>query len=295
MTAGPGLQERALLMPCEGERLLAVLTSPADLTPRQSSGVLVVVGGPQYRAGSHRQFVQLAHAFAGHGFPVLRFDARGMGDSTGALHDFLHQTPDIGAAIDTLCQRAGVERVLLWGLCDGASAALLYLHERADPRVTGLCLLNPWVRSAQSLARTHVRHYYRQRLLEPAFWRKLLRGGVAVKAARDLVGNLRAARSGRVSPTASLPFQDRMAAAWRAFAGPIQLVLSGNDLTAREFVEFTRQSPAWHGLTQGRNVTPLDMPDVDHTFSGPGQKEALEQAVLQWWQQQTEPRPPQPA
>jgi hypothetical protein len=37
------------------------------------------------------------------------------------------------------------------------------------------------------------------------------------------------------------------------------------------------------------------MPDVDHTFSGPGQKEALEQAVLSWWLRQTEPRPRQPA
>jgi exosortase A-associated hydrolase 1 len=287
MKAGTGLQERALLLPCEGERLLAVLTLPTDHTPRQTSGVLVVVGGPQYRAGSHRQFVQLARALAGKGFPVLRFDARGMGDSTGALHDFLHQSPDIGAAIDALCRTTGVERVLLWGLCDGASAALLYLHERADPRVAGLCLLNPWVRSAQSLARTHVRHYYRQRLMEPAFWRKLVRGGVALKAARDLLGNLRAARGGRGSTTASLSFQDRMAAAWRAFAGPIQLVLSGNDLTAREFVEFTRQSPAWQGLATDSNVTQLEMPDADHTFSGPGHKEALEQAVLQWWLQQS--------
>jgi hypothetical protein len=38
-------------------------------------------------------------------------------------------------------------------------------------------------------------------------------------------------------------------------------------------------------------VTIVDMPDVDHTFSGPGHKEALEQAVLQWWLQYRAPQP----
>ena len=295
MSTGVTLRERALLLPCQGERLLAVLTLPGDQTPVQDSGVLVVVGGPQSRAGSHRQFVQLARALAERGFPVLRFDARGMGDSTGKLQDFLHLTPDIGTAVDALCSQAGIKRVLLWGLCDGASAALLYLHERPDPRVAGLCLLNPWVRSAQSLARTHVRHYYRQRLLEPEFWGKLVRGGVAFKAARDLIANLGAARQGPAPSTSSTPFQDRMAAAWRSFTGPIQLVLSGNDLTAKEFVEYSRHSPTWQGLTQSAKVTLVDMPDVDHTFSGPGHKQALEQAVMQWWLSHTQQRARQPA
>ena len=32
-----------------------------------------------------------------------------------------------------------------------------------DPRVAGLALLNPWVRSDAGLARARVKHYYRQR------------------------------------------------------------------------------------------------------------------------------------
>ncbi|MCK7493609.1 MAG: hydrolase 1, exosortase A system-associated [Comamonadaceae bacterium] len=132
-----------------------------------ATGVVVVVGGPQVRAGGHRQFVHLARTLAAAGHPVLRFDVRGMGDSSGALRGFEQITPDIGAAVDALLQRApGVRRVVLWGLCDGASAALLYLHERRDPRVRGVCLLNPWVRSEASLARTHVKHYYTRRLRE---------------------------------------------------------------------------------------------------------------------------------
>ena len=39
--------------------------------------MVIVVGGPQYRAGSHRQFTLLARHIAAAGYPVLRFDARG--------------------------------------------------------------------------------------------------------------------------------------------------------------------------------------------------------------------------
>ena len=277
------VRETALLLPCQGERLLAVVSEPATAAPPRDTGVVIVVGGPQYRVGSHRQFVSLARTLAADGWPGLRFDVRGMGDSTGTLHDFLDATPDIAAAVDALCQQTSVQRVMLWGLCDGASAALLYLHERADPRVAGLCLVNPWVRSAQSLARTHVRHYYRQRLLEPSFWLKLLRGGVALQALRSLLGNVRDASGG--ASAGPLGFQDRMAAAWRAFRGPVQLVLSGNDLTAREFLEYTAASPAWQGLCTRPTVSRLDLPQADHTFSASEDQRQLEQAVRAWWRQ----------
>lgn len=282
----PTPTETALLLPCQGERLLAVLSRPEG-TPRRT-GVLIVVGGPQTRVGSHRQFVSLARHLAAQGWPTLRFDVRGMGDSTGALHTFEHITPDIGCAIDALCHEAGVQRVLLWGLCDGASAALLYLADRPDPRVAGLCLLNPWARSAQSMARTHVRHYYRQRLADPAFWRKLLTGGVALGALRGFWANLRAARggggtAGGAAANARASFQDRMAAAWRAFGGPVQLVLSGRDLTAREFTEYADAAPAWAGWRRRARLSVLDMPDADHTFSELAQQRQLEAEVAQWW------------
>ncbi len=77
--------ERPVLFECEGEQLVGVIALP-EL--RRAIAVLVVVGGPQYRAGSHRQFVLLARRLAAAGFPVLRFDYRGMGDSTGAARTF---------------------------------------------------------------------------------------------------------------------------------------------------------------------------------------------------------------
>lgn len=289
MSSPTGYRETAHRFACQSEQLIGVVAHPAAAAPHDL-GVLIVVGGPQYRAGSHRHFVQLARSTAEAGYPVMRFDCRGMGDSTGQPPGFEHQAADIAAAIAAFQAAApSVRRVVLWGLCDGASASLLYLDERGpDPRVAGLCLLNPWVRSAQSLARVHVRHYYRQRVMSPSFWLKLLRGGVALKAVTRLVDNLRTASGRKVVDHrgAETPFQDRMASAWRGFHGPVLLVLSGNDLTAREFIEYAAASPSWAGLSDRASVTRLELDDADHTFSGTGQKAALQQHMSEWWPQE---------
>lgn len=284
--------EQAFIFKVAGESLVAILhgpataATPADGKPDTAgTGVLVVVGGPQYRAGSHRQFVGLARHLAAAGHPVLRFDVRGMGDSSGQLRSFEQLSDDIGAAIDQLVQRQPqVRRVVLWGLCDGAAAALLYLDERADPRVRGLCLLNPWVRSEASLARTQVKHYYRQRLMQREFWRKLLRGQVAGAALRGLWASLRAARAGLGRNEVGKPFQTRMARAWLRFDGDILLVLSGQDYTAREFSEVVAGHPAWHGALDRPNVQVHAAGAADHTFSALVESRALNQVTRSWLQ-----------
>ena len=105
----------------------------------------------------------------------MRFDYRGIGDSEGERRTFEDIDPDIRAAIDAFVHQVpSIERIVLWGLCDGASAACLYAP--IDPRISGLVLANPWVHTEATQAETYLRHYYVRRLVEPAFWRKLFSG-----------------------------------------------------------------------------------------------------------------------
>lgn len=280
--------EQALTFRSGDETLVGVLAAPQTPQTPHNIGVLVIVGGPQYRAGSHRQFVLLARRLAGHGFPVLRFDSCGMGDSTGPQRGFESLSPDIGAAVDALHEhRPELLKVVLWGLCDGASAALLYCHETSDARVGGLCLLNPWVRSDAGLARTHVKHYYAQRAMERAFWAKLLRGKVGFGALTGLAHNVRLAVTGARRPagpqsTSQFGFQDRMAAAWSQFRHKILLLLSADDYTAKEFLEHVGTEPAWANALNHPRLERHDVAGADHTFSSAADRVRAEDLTLAW-------------
>lgn len=279
------MKESVLRIDCEGERLVGILAEP-DGGPVSDIGVLIIVGGPQYRAGSHRQFTLLARHLAQHGHAALRFDYRGMGDSAGETRDFEAVGADLGAAIETLLRsRPALRRVALFGLCDGASAALLYLHDRPDPRVCGLVLLNPWIRSAAGLARVHVKHYYLQRLGQPEFWRKLLRGGVGRQALAALAANVRLLWQ-PASATAGRPgFQARMASAAAAFGRPMLLLLSENDFTAKEFADHAAQSAAWQGRVAQADCRRHQLAGADHTLSERDHLEAAHSLIVQWMTQ----------
>ena len=181
--------EIALLTPCGDSHLVGILSAPQQAA---TTGVLIIVGGPQYRVGSHRQFVLLARRMAEAGYAVLRFDVRGMGDSSGEPKGFESIPEDIDAMLNVLREHApGLQRTVLWGLCDGASAALLYCAARPSHGLAGLILANPWVRTEASQARTRIKHYYFDRLKQRAFWHKLVSGRVELAALGELVQNLR--------------------------------------------------------------------------------------------------------
>lgn len=255
------LEEHALAFRCGDDWLYGVASLPRS---HASRGVLVVVGGSQYRAGSHRQFTLLARALAQDGIPAMRFDYRGMGDSEGEVRSFETVGDDLRAAIDAFFAAApDMREVVLWGLCDGASAAAIYA--RTDRRVTGLVLLNPWVRTDDGLARTTLRHYYRQRLGERDFWSRLLRGRLdLVRSFKSAFGLVRAALA-PASPAPALP--DRMCSALAAFTGPVMVIIGGADLTGREFCDLATTKPAWKRLLAAPRVTQHELDGADHTFS----------------------------
>jgi exosortase A-associated hydrolase 1 len=224
---------------------------------------------------------------AAHGIPVMRFDYRGMGDADGAARDFAAVDSDIGAAIDAFFARQpDLREVVLWGLCDAASAALFYGWR--DPRVTGMVLLNPWVRTEAGQARAYVRHYYSQRLLTGEFWRKLISGRFDWRSSvKGFWGQLKRMRS-RNSRSKSedrletLPLPERMAEGLARFKGKVLFILSGQDLTADEFRDTVSASARWRELMQDSSIVREDLPEADHTFSRRQWRDDVAKRTWQW-------------
>jgi len=278
--------EQALVFDCRGDSLIGILS---EATLPAGRGVLIAVGGPQYRVGSHRQFTLLARHLAKHGVPTLRFDYRGMGDSEGKPRTFERVGADIRCAIDRFFASVpGLQDVVIWGLCDAASAALFYAHQ--DARVSGLVLVNPWVRTGQGVARAHLRHYYIRRLFQGSLWQKAARGEFNVREAAAALGKFaieamgRGSSSGTVQESsareASLP--DRMEEGLRRFRGRVLLILSGDDLTAQEFNDLAKRSNGWRRLLEDRRVTRHDLPEANHTFARHDWRNQVERWTEAW-------------
>lgn len=216
----------------------------------------------------------------------MRFDYRGMGDSQGELRNFEMVSEDISAAIEAFSVRfPQMKQVILWGLCDAASAILLYLDETNDARVAGVCLLNPWVRSETTLARTQIKHYYGQRLVQSEFWLKLFSGKLGIGKAlvgfsRNLASSLQSCQRNAHGQTRN--FQQKMEQALCNYNGAVLLVLSGADYTAKEFLEYVGTSNAFSSALLRPNVTRVDIPDADHTFSTAEWRGAVETATASW-------------
>ena len=276
--------EQAITFDCAGETLVGILHRPAQ--PARI-GLVIVPGAPQYRVGSHRQFVLLARDLAAQGIPVLRFDYRGMGDSDGAFRSFEAVSEDIGTAIGELTSRVPeVEEIFLWGLCDGASA--IGFHAAKDARVTGIALVNPWVRDRDTVDQAHVRHYYRDRLRSADLWKRLFSGQVELgKAFGDLVatlGRLARRKAAGLSPEAmeSQPLCARVSTALQAYNGRVLLILSGADLTAQEFDASVLETDAAATWLSRIDSTLVRLEGVNHTYSRAVWRRQVHQATLDW-------------
>ncbi len=260
--------EDPIVFDCEDSRLIGIVAHPNE--PNET-GVVIIVGGPQYRAGSHRQFTLLARHLAKNGIASIRFDYRGMGDSEGEMRNFENVDADIRAAIDTLLQQVpGVRRIALWGLCDAASAALYYGH--TDARVSGLILLNPWAHSPAGAARVRLKHYYLSRLMQLSFWSKLLTGKLKLReSAQDLTSATHRTAPEACAPTdprhGSQGYTQRMLQGLQAFRGKALFILSGNDLVAQEFMALLRQDARWRKSCAAPTITSKTLDAANHTFS----------------------------
>jgi exosortase A-associated hydrolase 1 len=219
---------------CEGNTLIGSL-DPGSAT----TGLLIVSGGNELRAGPWNSQAQLAERVSAAGFPVFRFDRRGVGDSDGPNGEFTSAAPDIAAAIAAFKAHVPtLRRIVAYGNCDGASALMLADGAGCD----ALVLANPWSFDPEPeptaeaepepapMPPAAIRAHYLRRLTDPrAIWR-LLTGKVELG---KLAGSIaEAAKSD--GPQSTLAAQ--LAAGIAEFAGPVTILLAERDRTAQAFL-----------------------------------------------------------
>jgi len=281
--------ETPVVFSCGTESLLGIVHqshSPCDL------GVLTVVaGGPQYRAGVGRGLVSLGRELSARGVHVMRFDHRGLGDSSGEFLGFEHLAEDIQAAIYAFQRQVPeLKRVVLWGGCDAASGIMI--HACKLPEVVSVVVGNPFVSSEVTQAAVTRRHYFK-RLGEWSFWRKVLSfeydfGAYFASGLSKLGFNKTPAAealpvSSKTPPIKrSKHFIDKMLYGLEQFNGSVLFLMSGQSLVSKEFDELVARAPAWEKAYGRRGNKRVDLPDADQAFSSQDSKAKVNEAILQW-------------
>ncbi len=256
---------RLLTFQCEGAALGASLDVAAGRT-----GVILVTGGTQTRIGSHRMFERLAAALAAAGYPCFRYDRRGVGDSEGEDPGWRGSAADLEAAAAAFRGEVkSVDRLIGFGLCDGASTLALF---GAGAGLQGAILVNPWFveSEADSPPPAAIRHHYRRRLLSAEGWKKILTGSISY---RKLFRGL-----GKLASSSPSVLADEIADSLEAAGFPIAMVLAGGDGTA------IAAGSIWASKRFERlraaSAAPYRIESDSHTFARAGDDKALLQACL---------------
>jgi exosortase A-associated hydrolase 1 len=255
---------RLLTVACQGSTLGASIDGGQGAT-----GILMVTGGTQTRIGSHRLFERLAAALGSAGYPCFRFDRRGVGDSEGSDPGWRGSGPDISAAAAAFRrERRGLERIIGFGLCDGATALGLY---GADAGLQGAILANPWfVESDADAPPAAVRRHYKQRLFSADGWKKVASGAISY---RKLLRGIR-----RIASPGESSLGDEIAEALERDQLPVALILCGGDNTAIGAAEIWGSKR--FGRIRAATAAPYRIESDSHTFAREGDSEALLQACL---------------
>jgi alpha-beta hydrolase superfamily lysophospholipase len=293
-----GMEERVLRFGADSH-LFGVLARPDAGSSRPV--VIMLNAGSIHHVGPHRLYVNLARELAGIGYPSLRLDHEGLGDSVPRAPDAVENEPyaasamdDVQAAMDAL-RAEGHERFILLGLCSGAHTAFHAGRRFEGSGIERVILINPWYFywSAGMTYDPNCHHYenvamFQKSMRDSSRWKRLLSGEIDP---RRLAGMARIALSQVrrklqaygaelreiLIPSAGTPLSrdlkailalDRKVSMYEADGEPAGAVLMTE---ARRTLARARRSGA---------MTLENVPGGDHTFSQSGPRDDLVRRIV---------------
>lgn len=273
------VRERAIQFG-EGNRLLGILATPQDLTHPARAAVIIPNTGVEHRVGPNRLHVQLSRAFAQAGYPTLRMDLSGLGDSRaspGGGH--ADAVTDLRCALDELARVRVAERFVTVGLCSGGHDA--HLLSVADPRIVGGAFIDHY---AYRTLRSHY-HYWAQRMTDlgrmQRFLGRLIRPRdpqEALRFDRDEIEYFVAPRLHQFQADIDA-LMARRVGLYFLYTGELQ----------RDYNYRAQLFDCCPALRNYASVALHFRPDSDHTFSQVRKRQEVVQSLTDWLRQTFQP------
>ncbi len=261
-------------IPRESEMLAASLDAGT-----RSTALLIVSGGNEIRSGAHGGMAHLALTISEHGFPVLRYDRRGIGESTGQNRGFLDSAEDIAAASRFFRhEQPQVETIIAFGNCDAATALALFGPEAG---IDGYILANPWVIEPAGEPDTGepmpssaaIRSRYWDRIRNPRTIIDLLSGKIDFK---KLLKGLKQASRSEENSALSL----RLREALSRLNGNTRILLAKRDTTARAFIA-AWESKDFESLRRDTDISVEVHDTASHSFADEEARNWLTKKILE--------------
>jgi exosortase A-associated hydrolase 1 len=257
---------RTLSFTCEGVTLAATLDETKGRT-----GLLIVSGGNEIRIGAHRGMAKLAGDIAAAGYPVFRFDRRGIGDSEGENGEFSNSAPDIAAAIAAFRKACPeLTQIVAFGNCDAASALLLHRPEGIAAHI----LSNIWVveRTDDLPPPAAIRARYTERMKDPKAWIGLFTGAINLR--KLISGLMRIAK-----PQEPTSLAHGIAAGLATVDGPVAIVLAEQDGTAIAFAD-AWNSPSFAAARARSDISIKKIASASHSFASANDYAVLRETLI---------------
>ncbi|MEA3399801.1 MAG: alpha/beta fold hydrolase [Armatimonadota bacterium] len=278
MTEVTQLTERHLFFTSHGQRVLGVLHEPQR--PGRDGALVFLHGWAGYRIGPHQMFTKMARRATDRGFPCLRFDFRGRGDSEGDAEATTLSTmiEDAQAAVGMVCEEVGVERAALIGDCSGSEVAIGAgpLDERIDSLVLWSAPIVAGDRAeADRAKRRSIYATYVAKLFRRETWSKLFAGRLQPRMIlRALTRGGKGAGEEGAESDREIDWYDRFV----RLEGEVLFIYGGNDPTAPSALEHYEELSRRAGRAFNSHV----VEGANHAFYSLGWEDEVIEVSLRW-------------